>query len=94
MNSCEQITFGCGDELTVVRKGDELEKEWWWATGGGSEGYIPRNLLGLHPRVQRQQPAGSSNSNLDDHQMVTPSTSAVEPMTEESDTAATTPSSN
>ena len=79
----------------MVRKGDELEKEWWWATGGGSEGYIPRNLLGLYPRVQRQQPAGSSsNSNLDDHQMVTPSTSAVEPMTEESDTAATTPSSN
>lgn len=86
-----QVTFRCGDELTVVRKGDELEKEWWWATtGGGREGYIPRNLLGLYPRVQREAPAGSSPEDSE----AAATTPGVEPMAEESDTAATTPSSN
>ena len=67
--------------MTVVRKGDQVEKEWWWAKSSDSEtqaeGYIPRNLLGLYPRVKGQTPTGQEG---------------VEPMaTEDSDTA-TTPS--
>ena len=57
----DELTFKMGDKMYVTRKGDENEKEWWWAkreNGSSSEaagaadgGYIPRNLLGLHPRV-------------------------------------------
>ena len=43
------------DRLVVVRKGDEVEKEWWWSRHqdreDAREGYIPRNLLGLYLRV-------------------------------------------
>ncbi|XP_055593309.1 apoptosis-stimulating of p53 protein 1 [Uranotaenia lowii] len=48
----DELTFSVNDKLTVVRKGDESEREWWWAKDvTGREGYIPRNLLGLFPRV-------------------------------------------
>jgi apoptosis-stimulating of p53 protein 1 len=47
----DELSFRNRDKLTVLRKGDETEKEWWWAQVGGKEGYIPRNLLGLYPRV-------------------------------------------
>ncbi|GFO35358.1 Apoptosis-stimulating of p53 protein 1 [Plakobranchus ocellatus] len=47
----DELSFQIGDKLTVLRKGDDTEKEWWWARLNGKEGYIPRNLLGLHPRV-------------------------------------------
>ena len=36
--------------LTVLRCGDNFEIEWWWCKSG-KEGYVPRNLLGLYPRV-------------------------------------------
>ncbi|EDO49564.1 predicted protein [Nematostella vectensis] len=48
----DELSFECGEELRVLRRGDNNEKEWWWAEGGrGQAGYIPRNLLGLFPRV-------------------------------------------
>ncbi|RUS83016.1 hypothetical protein EGW08_009204 [Elysia chlorotica] len=47
----DELSFQIGDKLTVLRKGDDTEKEWWWARLKGKEGYIPRNMLGLHPRV-------------------------------------------
>jgi hypothetical protein len=35
--------------LTILRKGDESEREWWWARNiDGHEGYVPRNLLGVN----------------------------------------------
>ena len=43
----DELTFRNRDQLTVLRKGDEHEVEWWWARKAGSEGYIPRNLLGV-----------------------------------------------
>ena len=43
----DEITFPMGTSLTVLRKGDDKEKEWWWSRLGGKEGYIPRNLLGV-----------------------------------------------
>jgi len=52
----DELTFQEGDNMMVLRKGDEIEKEWWWSRREGrqddqAEGYIPRNLLGLYPRV-------------------------------------------
>jgi apoptosis-stimulating of p53 protein 1 len=52
----DELTFHEGDSMMVLRKGDEVEKEWWWSRREGrqedqAEGYIPRNLLGLYPRV-------------------------------------------
>lgn len=49
----DELGFRDMDKLTVVRKGDEVEKEWWWcgADHTSTEGYVPRNLLGLYPRV-------------------------------------------
>ncbi|KAH9509365.1 hypothetical protein Btru_046849 [Bulinus truncatus] len=47
----DELSFCRGDKLTVLRKGDDVEKEWWWSQLNGQEGYIPRNLLGLYPRV-------------------------------------------
>ena len=41
-----------GDELIVLRKGDDYEREWWWSRLSDHEGYVPRNLLG----VSRQKP--------------------------------------
>jgi len=64
----DELTFVSGDEMTVVRKGDEVEKEWWWSSAktpsGEGEGYIPRNLLGLYPRVPRQAKQVSQDSDM------------------------------
>ncbi|CAG5121973.1 unnamed protein product, partial [Candidula unifasciata] len=43
----DELSFQNGNKLMVLRKGDETEKEWWWAQLNGREGYIPRNLLGV-----------------------------------------------
>jgi hypothetical protein len=44
----DELSFECGERLTVVRRGDVTEKEWWWARGIRNQfGYIPRNLLGV-----------------------------------------------
>ncbi|KAJ8308166.1 hypothetical protein KUTeg_013040 [Tegillarca granosa] len=52
--SSDELDFSIGDEIVVLRKGDEVEKEWWWSRLRNKEGYIPRNLLGLYPRVLPQ----------------------------------------
>ena len=35
--------------------GNEVESEWWWAKDDktGDEGYVPRNFLGMWPRIQK-----------------------------------------
>ena len=43
----DELTFKDGSSLTILRKGDENEKDWWWARYSDNEGYIPRNLLGV-----------------------------------------------
>ncbi|XP_064621529.1 apoptosis-stimulating of p53 protein 2-like isoform X3 [Lineus longissimus] len=48
----DEMTFKTNDKLVVLRKVDQDEREWWWARKGAREGYIPRNLLGLFPRVK------------------------------------------
>ncbi|XP_059610747.1 uncharacterized protein LOC132257735 [Phlebotomus argentipes] len=48
----DELTFCINDRLTILRKGDDAEREWWWAKDStGKEGYVPRNLLGLYPRI-------------------------------------------
>lgn len=43
----DELCFSEGDCMTVLRREDEVETEWWWAQCGDHEGYIPRNLLGV-----------------------------------------------
>nr|XP_057946257.1 apoptosis-stimulating of p53 protein 1-like isoform X2 [Doryrhamphus excisus] len=51
----DELTFGEGDALTVLRRRDDTETEWWWARLNDCEGYVPRNLLGLYPRIKPRQ---------------------------------------
>uniref|UniRef100_A0A8C7ZEW5 Tumor protein p53 binding protein, 2b n=1 Tax=Oryzias sinensis TaxID=183150 RepID=A0A8C7ZEW5_9TELE len=51
----DELAFSEGDCMTVLRREDEVETEWWWARCGDYEGYIPRNLLGLYLRIKRRQ---------------------------------------
>ncbi|KAL0878508.1 hypothetical protein ABMA27_003601 [Loxostege sticticalis] len=52
----DELSFSGGARLHVLRKGDDAEREWWWCRDDtGREGYVPRNLLGLYPRVTTQQ---------------------------------------
>lgn len=43
----DELGFNVNDRLTILRKGDETEREWWWARNGLKEGYVPRNLFGV-----------------------------------------------
>ncbi|CAH2041458.1 unnamed protein product, partial [Iphiclides podalirius] len=52
----DELSFETGARLQVLRKGDDNEREWWWCRDDAArEGYVPRNLLGLYPRVTAQQ---------------------------------------
>ncbi|XP_041828136.1 apoptosis-stimulating of p53 protein 1-like isoform X2 [Melanotaenia boesemani] len=51
----DELSFKEGDALTVLRRRDDNETEWWWARQNDREGYIPRNLLGLYPRIKPRQ---------------------------------------
>lgn len=47
----DELTFMINDPLTILRKGDDAEREWWWARNTiNQEGYVPRNLLGVSYR--------------------------------------------
>nr|CAD7403991.1 unnamed protein product [Timema cristinae] len=54
-HNLDELSFKEGEKLVVLRKGDECEREWWWSRLDDREGYIPRNLLGLYPRVHPPQ---------------------------------------
>ncbi|KAM9561302.1 apoptosis-stimulating of p53 protein 2-like isoform 1-T1 [Salvelinus alpinus] len=54
-DNSDELAFREGDCMTIVRREDEDEIEWWWARMGDTEGYIPRNLLGLYPRIKLRQ---------------------------------------
>nr|XP_014351869.1 PREDICTED: apoptosis-stimulating of p53 protein 2 isoform X2 [Latimeria chalumnae] len=51
----DELSFKEGDCMAVLRREDEEEIEWWWARLNIKEGYIPRNLLGLYPRIKPRQ---------------------------------------
>lgn len=48
-NSHNELAFKDGDQLRILRRGDENESEWWWAKHETTqqEGYVPRNYLGV-----------------------------------------------
>lgn len=57
----DELSFTTGDELKIIRRDDSQEQQWWWAQKQVQssdtnvdkiEGYIPRNLVGLYPRVK------------------------------------------
>lgn len=44
----DELSFAVNDKMTILRKGDDAEREWWWARlESGKEGYVPRNLFGV-----------------------------------------------
>lgn len=43
----DELPMKEGDCMTVLRREDEDEAEWWWARLDEKEGYVPRNLLGV-----------------------------------------------
>ncbi|KAM9306086.1 apoptosis-stimulating of p53 protein 2-like isoform 1-T1 [Pholidichthys leucotaenia] len=51
----DELGFSEGDCMTVLRRDNEVETEWWWARCADREGYIPRNLLGLYLRIKPRQ---------------------------------------
>ncbi|XP_032427182.1 apoptosis-stimulating of p53 protein 1-like isoform X2 [Xiphophorus hellerii] len=51
----DELSFGEGDAITVLRRHDDTETDWWWARLDDREGYVARNLLGLYPRIKPRQ---------------------------------------
>ncbi|XP_070843141.1 protein phosphatase 1, regulatory subunit 13Bb isoform X3 [Chaetodon trifascialis] len=51
----DELAFSEGDAITILRRQDDSETEWWWARLEDNEGYVPRNLLGLYPRIKPRQ---------------------------------------
>ncbi|XP_044288567.1 apoptosis-stimulating of p53 protein 2 isoform X1 [Varanus komodoensis] len=51
----DELSMKGGDCMTVLHREDEEEIEWWWAQLSDKEGYVPRNLLGLYPRIKPRQ---------------------------------------
>lgn len=47
----DELSFKQNDVLKVRRRGDEFERDWWWARKGDFEGYVARNLLGVSLRL-------------------------------------------
>ena len=46
--SDDELSFYCGDTLTVLKRGDNNEKEWWWSRNrNGEMGYVACNLVGV-----------------------------------------------
>jgi apoptosis-stimulating of p53 protein 1 len=50
--NADELSFKDGESVKIIRKGDEQEVDWWWAIKSDTEGYVPRNLFGLFPRVR------------------------------------------
>uniref|UniRef100_A0A8C8VQ91 Protein phosphatase 1 regulatory subunit 13 like n=1 Tax=Pelusios castaneus TaxID=367368 RepID=A0A8C8VQ91_9SAUR len=51
----DELSFREGDAVTVLRRDNQEELDWWWASLYGQEGYVPKNYFGLFPRVKPQR---------------------------------------
>ncbi|XP_073412496.1 apoptosis-stimulating of p53 protein 2 isoform X1 [Dendrobates tinctorius] len=51
----DELTLKEGDCMTVLHREDDNETDWWWARLQEQDGYVPRNLLGLYPRIKPRQ---------------------------------------
>ena len=43
----DELQLCSGDELTILKRGDDFELDWWWARHGEQEGYVAKNLLAV-----------------------------------------------
>jgi len=43
----DELSFRAGEKILILHKGDEEERDWWWASVQQKEGYIPRNYIGV-----------------------------------------------
>lgn len=44
----DELSFKAGDQLIILRQGDQEEPLWWWAKhDNGAEGYVPPNLVAV-----------------------------------------------
>ena len=51
-NGEDELNFLEGEELWILSKGDDHNNKWWLARNArGEEGFIPRNLISLHPKL-------------------------------------------
>jgi len=48
----DELTLRINDRMTILRRGDKHEQDWWWARCGDNEGYVAKNLLAFTPRVK------------------------------------------
>jgi len=46
-HNADELSFQSGDKISILRKGDDSEKDWWWAGLQQREGYIPTNYIGV-----------------------------------------------
>eukprot|EP00079_Xenopus_tropicalis_P038287 XP_017952058.1 PREDICTED: apoptosis-stimulating of p53 protein 1 isoform X3 [Xenopus tropicalis] len=53
--NADELSFREGDAVSIVKRKDDVETEWWWARLNDKEGYAPKNLLGLYPRIKPRQ---------------------------------------
>ncbi|XP_041430179.1 MGC83480 protein isoform X3 [Xenopus laevis] len=53
--NADELSFREGDAISIVKRKDDVETEWWWARLNDKEGYVPKNLLGLYPRIKPRQ---------------------------------------
>lgn len=51
----DELSCHEGDAITILSRKDDNETEWWWARLNEKEGYVPKNLLGLYPRIKPRQ---------------------------------------
>ncbi|XP_031437833.1 protein phosphatase 1, regulatory subunit 13Bb isoform X3 [Clupea harengus] len=51
----DELSFHEGDPITILRRKDDSETDWWWGRLNDKEGYVPRNLIGLYPRIKPRQ---------------------------------------
>ena len=51
-NGDDELNFIEGEELWILSKGDDNNTKWWFARNShGDEGFIPRNLISLYPKI-------------------------------------------
>ena len=47
----DELNFMEGDDLWILSKGDDNTKWWFARNAQGDEGFIPRNLISLYPKI-------------------------------------------
>lgn len=43
----DELSFHEGESVTILRRDNQEETDWWWASLYGQEGYVPKNYFGV-----------------------------------------------